>query len=141
MPTLIVKRKREVYTWTQVFHIYINGAKIGSISNGQTEEFEIPDGEHMVIAKVYWCGSNKVSFSVSGDQEQTVFVSSFKFADLILLIQLSIFILHYILSDIYGIRYVIWLAIPFGLWSFYHYTFGYNKCLRIEEDHLSLSFK
>ncbi len=141
MATIVIKRKRELVSWLQIFRIYIDGNKIGSISNGQTEEFEIPEGNHTIKAKVYWCGSNKITFSVAGDQEQTVIVSTFKFADLTIVMEFAILILHSFLKNSYGISYIIWLAIPFFLWTLYYSTFGYNKYIRIEEDPNSLTFK
>lgn len=48
----------------RAFTVFINGAKIGKIRNGQTITFPINPGDHELFVKIDWCESNAVVVSV-----------------------------------------------------------------------------
>lgn len=140
MARLIVKRKSEWLNWARSVSIYLDGQKIGSVSNGDTGEFQIAEGDHQLKARIDWCGSQIHSFTVTGEQAYTVKVNSYKYSLLILLSEMVLLITHVIVQKTYGISYIFWFIIPFFLCSIYYVTFGRNQYLQVKEDDLSLSF-
>lgn len=140
MPRLIVKRKREWINWTRSIGIYADGNKLGTVRNGQAEEFELPPGEHKLKAKIDWCTSNDLPFSIKENEVKYVLLSAYKYAEILLGIELLLLFTHFIVMQTTGIIYVLWLVIPFFFVTLYYITIGYNKYLVIREDELDFSF-
>lgn len=120
--------------------LYLDNNKIGTIGNGDMEEFTLDAGQHTLKAKLDWCGSNQHSFSLSDNETYTVAVEPYKYANTLLAIELGLLAVHFIAKYLYEINYVIWLIIPFFMVSLYYTTFGYNRYLVLKEDKLSFSF-
>lgn len=140
MARLIVKRKSEWINWARSVSIYVDGEKVGSIANGDAEEFQVSEGEHKLKARLDWCGSETHSFSVAADQVYTVKVRSYRYSQFFLLGEIVILVAHLIAQKMYGISYLFWFIIPFFVCSLYYITFGRNQYLQIIEDDHSLSF-
>ncbi|MES2951036.1 MAG: hypothetical protein V4858_21070 [Pseudomonadota bacterium] len=47
------------------YSILLNGQKIGELKNGETKLMPIGEGKHTLIAKIDWCGSESIHFSIS----------------------------------------------------------------------------
>jgi len=47
------------------YKIYIDGQLIGTISNGETKEFETTTEQHTITAKIGWCNSPGISINTS----------------------------------------------------------------------------
>ena len=45
------------------FKIFCDEKNIGKIKQGETIEFDIPQGEHEIYLKVYWCRSQKIKIT------------------------------------------------------------------------------
>ncbi|MEI2738519.1 MAG: hypothetical protein V9F01_07025 [Chitinophagaceae bacterium] len=140
MAILKVKRKSEWINRVRNIGIYLDGVRLGTVSNGETAEFEIAEGAHQLKAKIDWCRSNEESFTVSAGETYSIIVSAFKYANVIIGAELFFLFTHIILKNTQGIGYIIWFAVPFFLCNVYYATIGYNKYLLIKEDNLSLSF-
>lgn len=140
MARLIVKRKREWMNWVRDFSIVLDDKKVGSVSNGDAEEFQLTEGDHRLKVKMDWCGSETHSFSISANQTYTVKICTYKYSQLILLAEIALLVTHIIVQRRYGISYIFWLVIPLFLCSLYYITLGRNSYLRIKEDEFSLSF-
>ena len=140
MSRLIVKRKREWINWNRAMGIYADGNKLGIVRNGQAEEFILPPGEHKLKAKMDWCTSNEYHFSIPENETRYVLLSAYKYADILIGIELLLIITHVIVRQTTGITYVFWFAVPFFLASLYYITIGYNKYLLIKEDEAGFSF-
>lgn len=77
MALLQLTRSSEYANRLRDIHIYIDGAKAGSLSNGQTKDFPLTAGNHVVQAKIDWCSSKKLSFTVTENETKVVRMSSF----------------------------------------------------------------
>ena len=68
MPTLIINRTNEYANRWRAIDIYVDGQKTGVIGSGETKEFDILPGAHIVNCKIDWCGSNDVQIDISGNE-------------------------------------------------------------------------
>ncbi len=140
MPRLIVNRKSHWINKMRNIGLYLDDHKIGTIGNGDMEEFTVTAGPHTIRAKLDWCGSNKHNFIITNNETYTVAVEPYKYATALLAIEMGLLAVHLIAKFLYEIDYIIWLIIPFFMVSLYYTTFGYNRYLVIKEDKLSFSF-
>lgn len=139
MAKLIIKRRSEFMNWSRDFIIYINGQKAGTIASGETEEFDIPDGENILKAKIGWYGSQDFQISVNKDETKNVLITGFKHGS-IMTIFICIMILLLILFREF-IRNHFFLKLPVFIFSviamfviIYYLTIGRNKFLEIKEN-------
>ena len=140
MPRLIVKRKSRWINNMRNIGLYLDNDKIGTIGNGDMEEFTVTAGQHTIKARLDWCASNIHSFTISDHETYTVAVEPYQYANSLLAIEIVLLAVHFILKYLYEIDYIIWLIIPFFMANLYYMTFGYNRYLVIKEDKLSFSF-
>ncbi len=61
MKQVTIKRPIESFNKNCSYAIIISGNKIAEINNGETKVIEVNDDSDEVQAKIYWCGSNKMS--------------------------------------------------------------------------------
>ena len=105
MATLKIIRQSEYANRFRNIKILFDDKELCRISNAETQVFEIAEGVHTLHAKIDWCTSNKISFSVSQNQSKGF--------------QLSSFAKHN----------------PLGVFAaIYYITFGANKYLKLEEE-------
>jgi hypothetical protein len=140
MARLIVKRKNKWINRFRNIGLYLDNTKIGSIGNGQMEEFTSSPGVHTLKAKIDWCSSNKHSFTLSDKETYTVTIEPYKYATILTAVEIVILAAHFIANYLYGVDYILWLVIPFFMVNLYYLTFGSNRFLVIREDNLSFSF-
>lgn len=48
---IILHRKTEYWNIARPYRVYIDGAYVGSLKNGQTKSFSVEDGQHTVMIK------------------------------------------------------------------------------------------
>jgi hypothetical protein len=118
--------------------VYLDKRKIGTISNGETKEFEVPTGQHKLSAKIDWCGSQELSCMINETETKTVTISGFKFTKFFIPIFGSLIPIHLILNGLFKITFIIWLIIPACLILAYYLTLGRNYYLVIREDSIKL---
>lgn len=53
----------------RAYQVILDGAKIGEVRNGQTQQFAIAPGQHTLSLKIDWCVSNTIDFTSAGDEE------------------------------------------------------------------------
>ena len=104
MPILKITRSNEYANRFRNIQLVLDGEVITSISNGETKEMEISPGEHILQAKIDWCSSNKVTFSVPEHGSKSFALSSFA------------------KKSVFGI-----------FASIYYISFGANKYLNLDE--------
>ena len=104
MPILTIERSSEYANRIRKIYIFLDGKKIGHISNGETKSFDIPAGTHTVWAKVDWGYSNKETFTTGESGRKKYLLTSFAKHN------------------------------PLGIFAtIYYITFGYKKYLRLTE--------
>jgi len=133
MAKLIIKRSAEFLNSTRVIGIYLDGQKIGVISNGETKIFDINDGVHILKSKIDWCGSRDYQFMVGANETKTVLLSGFKNSKYIIPVFALIIGFHFYLKISQGITTLSYIVIPAFLALSYYYTFGRNDYLRLTE--------
>jgi hypothetical protein len=133
MAKIEITRKNEWINRFRNYRIYLDGQKIGTISNNETREFEVPSGQHTLTAKIDWCGSKTHSFSANEVERKEFSFSGFRYASYLIRITGGIIALHFILINLFEIDFLIWLIIPAFLFLGYYFTFGRNDYLIIEE--------
>lgn len=78
MPTIELTRISEYANRVRKIKVLLDGRKIGTISNGETKVFDVPEGEHNLQVKIDWLVSNAVEFEAN-EQEVKRF-KTFSFA-------------------------------------------------------------
>jgi hypothetical protein len=64
MPKIKVHRSSQYSNKFRNIGLYLDGTKLGEIADGKTVDFEIINGEHILVAKIDWASSNEVKFVV-----------------------------------------------------------------------------
>jgi hypothetical protein len=115
------------------YKIFIDGQQVGTIANGETKDFPSAVGQHIVTAKIDWCGSPDISIDLKENQTSNLKVGGFKYGKIIMPIGLGIIVLHFILSKFVDFDYTIFLVAPFFLMMAYYLTIGRKKYLTLEK--------
>ncbi len=131
MPTIVVKRTSEYNNRLRDYHLFLDGNKIGTIANGQTKEFETISGRHTLIAKIDWCSSPEVCFTLNDTDKKELCVGGFKSGNWIMLVVAGIIVLNFILRLVFHFNYGIFLVIPAFLLLVYYLTAGRKKYLTL----------
>ncbi len=133
MATLIIKRTSEYNNRLRDYQIFLDGKKIGTIANGQTKEFEMPPGQHTLIAKIDWCSSPEISLTINETDRKELVVGGFKNGNWLLPIALGIIVVHFILEALFNFNYAIIFVFPIFILLIYYITFGRKKYLVLSE--------
>jgi hypothetical protein len=129
MPTLVINRTNEYANRWRAIDIYVDGQKIGGVSNGETKQFDISAGAHLVSCKIDWCGSNEVPVTVSDSKATLLTLSSGLIKAKYLFIVLALMLVNVVFSTLFSI-------IPsslFLIYLIYKLSFGRNSYLKLKE--------
>ena len=77
MATLRISRCSEYANRLRVIKLFLDNKEVGTISNGETKDFEISEGTHVLQAKIDWCSSNILIFPISEEATKAVDLTSF----------------------------------------------------------------
>ena len=77
MPTLKITRSDEYANRMRNILISLDGKDLGRLSHAETKDFEIAAGMHHLRAKIDWCGSNKITFTIAENETAHFYVDSF----------------------------------------------------------------
>jgi hypothetical protein len=135
-PVLKIQRSSEWMNRARGIGVYIDGQKAGMISNGETKEFIVTPGEHLLSARIDWCGSREYSFIVAKEGTETVTLSGFAYSSYFGPIALSLSVLHFILYFCFHIDYLIWGLALLLLYLFYYLSLGRKDYLKLVENNL-----
>ncbi|HMJ47421.1 MAG TPA: hypothetical protein VK498_08825 [Ferruginibacter sp.] len=134
METIRIERTNEYINRWRDYEIYIDGKKIGTISNGETKDFDLAVGEHTLFCKVDWAGSTRITFNIGINEIKTFKVAGFKYAKWIMpvafLISLLLFFPNFLGSNY---KYVLWMLTPVALLLIYYATIARSKYLTLTE--------
>jgi hypothetical protein len=78
MATIKIRRTNDYINVMRDYRLFIDNQKIGTISNGQTKDFEIPAGRHSLIAKIDWCSSQELFFEINNNETKIILVGALK---------------------------------------------------------------
>lgn len=77
MATLKMKRSNEYANRLRDIKIFLDGKEVGKIGNAETKDFQLVAGNHLLQAKIDWCTSNKVAFTISENETKNFNITSF----------------------------------------------------------------
>ena len=78
MATIKIRRTNDYINVMRDYRLFIDNQKIGTISNGQTKDFEIQAGRHSLIAKIDWCSSQELFFEINNNETKIILVGALK---------------------------------------------------------------
>ena len=78
MATIKIRRTNDYINVMRDYRLFIDNQKIGTISNGQTKDFEIQAGRHSLIAKIDWCRSQELFFEINNNETKIILVGALK---------------------------------------------------------------
>ncbi len=134
MPTLQIHRLNEYNNRARDYHLYLDGIKLGAIANGSKQEITIAPGEHTLYAKIDWCSSPEINFTIKENEYKKFSVGGFKYANWLMPAGAAIMALHFILKYVWGFQYLVFLVAPFFLLLLYFLTAGRKKYLTLSEN-------
>jgi hypothetical protein len=134
MPTLILERSSEMNNRLRNYAVYIDGEKMGTIANGETKEYDLPNGEHVIYCKIDWCSSPERTFKMDDDKIKIFKVGGFKNGKIIMPAAGLLVGFSFILKQ-FGIPswYFAFLLIPVFIILVYYLTAGRKKFLCLTE--------
>ena len=115
------------------YTIFVNGIKVGTISDEKTKVFDISPGKHIIYAKIAWCRSSDLNILVhESTQEITLVIDKNKYVKNLLPISVLILCLHLILKLFWAFNYTYHLLAIVGLLLGYYFTLAKKEYLVIE---------
>ena len=132
MSKITVTRSNEWNNRLRQYTLYLDGEKLGTIANGEIKTFDVPPGTYHLKAKIDWCGSREVEFSITSGQMKYFRLSGFKYGNLLLPVTLGLLLFNFLTQSIAGLRHFLWFLVPVFLVLAYYLTIGRNDYLRIQ---------
>jgi hypothetical protein len=130
MPTIVINRTSEYSNRLRNYHLFLDGKMIGTISNGQTKQFKTTPGQHTIVAKIDWCSSPEVSFTLSETDKKELTVGGFAHGTWIMSIAIGVIVLDFFLSFIFHFYYTIIFIFTVFVFIVYYVTIGRKKYLK-----------
>lgn len=113
--------------------IYLDGEKIGALGNGQTIEFQIAPGKHLLSSKMDSYGSNELIVNLAGTEDQIVELSGFRFGQWLSPVAFAILMLYFGFKQQVSIIYLLIVMVPIGAYFLYYLTIGRKNYLRLRK--------
>jgi len=136
MATIKIKRTNDYVNMLRDYHLFIDGQKIGTIGNDQIKEFDIPIGQHSLIAKIDWCSSPDFSFETNGKDSKILLLGGIRNWRWIMPLSSIFVLLSLLLKNVSYYISTVLVLIPF-LYFLYYLTIGRKNYLTIKELHRS----
>ncbi|MBP1841743.1 hypothetical protein [Formosa algae] len=135
MRKIRVERNSEWNNKARAIGIYIDGEKVGTINDGETQEYELENGKHEIFAKIDWCSSPKIELNIAQNESKTIKLSGFKYSKWIFPALLGIMLFYYLGNYALNIdlNFLIWIFGIGFLYPLYYITFGKNRYLIFTE--------
>jgi hypothetical protein len=106
--------------------INVNGQEAGIIKK-ETKEFELEPGNHKILAKAAWCGSQTLDVTLREDEEIYMELNSFKYERIVKAVMFGLILLYFFTK----IMFFLILAIIVLIYPMYYVTFGKDKYLEL----------
>lgn len=131
MSKLTITRQSSIIYSVRDIKIFIDGQPIGTLSDGETREFKIQEGEHQLQAKLDWRGSKILPVTISVNDTKFLTFTISRYEGFLLFATGAFMLMHYFLLYKFGINFMFWFAIPPLLGLFYLMSFGRNFYIKI----------
>ena len=131
MTKIRIERNSEWNNKARKIGIYIDGEKVGTINDGETQEYEVENGKHEIFAKIDWCRSPKIELNITEDETKAVKLTGFRYSSWISPIMLGLLATYYLLTLIFDIKliHIVWVPMIVLIYPMYFITFGKNRYL------------
>ena len=136
MATIKIKRTNDYVNMLRDYHLFIDGQKIGTIGNDQIKEFDIPIGQHSLIAKIDWCSSPDFSFETNGKDSKILLLGGIRNWRWIMPLSSIFVLLSLLLKNVSYYISTVLVLIPF-LYILYYLAIDRKNFLTIKELHKS----
>jgi len=133
MAKLIIKRANEYGNAARKYGVYIDDQKAGTISNNDTESYDLAAGSHTLYAKIDWCYSQVLTVTLSEGETKYVRLSGIPYANLVILIYIIIVALSVLLAYYTDIDFILFTVPTFPLITLYYLTLGRRRYLTLNE--------
>lgn len=77
MPQIEITRSSEYANRLRDIKIFIDNQHVGSLANGKTAAFEVPEGNHIIQAKIDWGRSNIINVELEEGEKKAFQLTSF----------------------------------------------------------------
>ncbi len=77
MPQIEITRSSEYANRLRDIKIFIDDQHVGSLANGKTAVFEVPEGNHTIQAKIDWGRSNIIEVNLEENGKKAFRLTSF----------------------------------------------------------------
>jgi len=137
MPKIKIFRKKDWFIRYKIFEVYLDGQKIGYLANGDTNEFEVPAGQHKLRVKMGRFGSNNFECNIFNKDSKSLKISLNYFVMIIVFVYLigALFLGIFLVKTHRGERIYQWvLPVFFALLAIYSRTVGRNTYLILKEE-------
>jgi hypothetical protein len=124
MATIKIQRKHEFLNLLRDYSLFIDGQKVGKISDGQMKEITLTSGNHRIFAKIDWGTSKELEFNLVDNDTNSFVIAGFKNKLLRNLASYGFIILALVLNSSSTIISVILVFIPVVLLFIYDLTLG-----------------
>ena len=133
MAKLIIKRANEYGNAARKYGVYIDDQKAGTISNNDTESYDLAAGSHTLYAKIDLCYSQVLTVTLSEGETKYVRLSGIPYANLVILIYIIIVALSVLLAYYTDIDFILFTVPTFPLITLYYLTLGRRRYLTLKE--------
>jgi len=134
MATIKIRRTTDFINTMRKYSLFIDGKKVGTIGAGQIKEFEIPSGQHSVIAKIDWCSSPEFSFEINDNDSKTFLVGGLKNGRWILPLTSMMIALYFFLPHTLHTYFNLFIVLPIFIFLLYYLTFRRKNYLTLREN-------
>ena len=136
MTKIRIERNSEWNNKAREIGIYIDEQKVGTIKDGETQEYKVENGKHEILAKIDWCQSQKIELNITENETSTLQLSGFKYGTWILPIVSGMMLIYYFAKYAlnFEVNFLIWIIAIGFLYPMYFITFGKNRYLRLTKN-------
>jgi len=135
MAKIRIERNSEWNNKARAIGIYIDGKKVGTINDGETQEYQVDNGKHEIFMKIDWCRSPKINLDITENETKILKLSGFKYGAWIYSILFGIILIYFIGKYALNINlnFLIWIMVIGFLYPIYFITIGKNRYLILTE--------
>ncbi len=133
MAKVIIKRANEYQNAARKYGLYIDNQKAGTISNNDTESYDLVPGAHTIYAKIDWCYSQVLTLTLREGETKYVRLSGIPHANYAILLYIIIVALSALLAYFTAIDIILYTVPTYPLVTLYYLTLGRRKYLTIKE--------
>lgn len=132
MARIVVARADEHMNRFRSISLYLNGEFLSDIDNDESISFDVDPGQHKLVAKIDWCGSQTLTFDMSESDKQTFELSGFRHNKAIMPFSVVMVTLHLIMQLFFGFQISVIFILPMVLILLYYVSIGRDHYLRLE---------